>query len=488
MPRLDTGPDGFEGGADVARRMRRKFTIPALALGLTVGLGGCGLMQGQIFNDSFWAGSPFQENNSAELGIAEMAKGNYITAEANFKQALKVNPRDVDALLGAGILYQNTGQLTKAREMYEAVLALRPDESKQFVVWSSITTKPASQIASVNLSLLESGGVTPAMASGQGPGAPGQPAMGAAPVSGAPAGSAMLGRTAPATAPGPMASAAPIGADSGARAVAAYAGEDANVMSRFTTLKALRDQGLITADEYARRRQTNIGALLPLTSPPPAAGLSRSVPTSEQIAGRLRAIGRALEMRAISVGQHSAERNMILDALMPAAPVVVDNPAVPPKGLMEAADSVRRLEKLKDDGYISGDEYARERQAIELSMRPSQPPPMAANAMPAKPVTPGEPAKLEKDAAKPAGPQPAVHLASYRSMAQAERGWTQIKRAHSAIIGSLKHEVSKVNLGSKGVYYRLKVGPFKDSAAAKDACTKLKRRRQFCEPSMMDNG
>ena len=126
-------------------------------------------------------------------------------------------------------------------------------------------------------------------------------------------------------------------------------------MSRYTTLKVLRDQGLVTPDEFNARRQTNIGALLPLTSPPPAAGLDRPVPTTEQIAGRLRAIGRALEMRAISVAQHSAERTMILDALMPSAPVVVANPATPPRGLMEAADSVRRLEKLRDEGFINSD-------------------------------------------------------------------------------------------------------------------------------------
>ena len=42
--------------------------------------------------------------------------------------------------------------------MYEAGLAIRPEESKQFVVWSSIKTEPAIQIASVNLSLLDSGG------------------------------------------------------------------------------------------------------------------------------------------------------------------------------------------------------------------------------------------------------------------------------------------------------------------------------------------
>ena len=96
-------------------------------------------MQGEMFYESFWASSPFQENAEAELGIAEMAKGNYITAEAHFKRALRSNPRDIDALIGAGILYQNTGQSTKAREMYEAVLALRPDESRQFVVWRGAT-------------------------------------------------------------------------------------------------------------------------------------------------------------------------------------------------------------------------------------------------------------------------------------------------------------------------------------------------------------
>ena len=140
----------------MARGWKNKFVVVLLAIGLS----GCGILQGQLLDDSFWAGSPFHSNQEAELGIAELAKGNYISSEAHFKRALKSNPRDVDALIGAGILYQNTGQLTKARQMYEAVLALRPDESQQFVVWSDISTRPASQIASVNLSLLESGGVS----------------------------------------------------------------------------------------------------------------------------------------------------------------------------------------------------------------------------------------------------------------------------------------------------------------------------------------
>jgi tetratricopeptide (TPR) repeat protein len=461
-------------------------------------LGGCSLFQSDLFTESFWAGSPLRVNDEAELGVAELAKGNYVTAEAHFRKALKSNPRDIDALIGAGILYQNTGQLTKARQMYEAVLALRPDDSYQFVVWNDITTRPASQIASVNLSLLESGGTmqgnTASMpAAGlqnsprqmartdTGVTVPGTPAPGV-PVTGAPSTSAMLGRTAtmPSGASGSM-------NDTGAP-IGSFAGADSNIISRFSTLRALRDQGLITQQEYARRRQTNIGALMPLTSPPPAAGLDRPVPTSEQISGRLRAIGRALEMRAISVSQHAAERSMILDALMPSAPVVVANPGVPPKGLMEAADSVRRLEQLKNSGYISSDEYARERQAIELSMRPAAPAMASTGGAPAASPA-GQVKMLDKSkAAKMSGPQPAIHLASYRSKKQAERGWAQIRRAHGGLIGKLDHAVVKVKLGKKGTYYRLKAGPMPDANAAKDMCRKLKRRRQYCEPSTMVAG
>ncbi|HEX9703511.1 MAG TPA: tetratricopeptide repeat protein [Rhodospirillales bacterium] len=461
----------------------------ALVLLAAVGLGACGLFQGSLFQDSFWSSSPLRQNDEAELGIAELAKGNYVTAEGHFKKALKINPKDVHALLGSGILYQNTGQLTKAREMYEAVLAIRPDESQQFVVWSNISTRPAAQVASVNLSLLDSGGVTSAMASQAG-----QPPMGgvasmsqpAPPVSAAPGSAAMLGR-APMAPPAaaPQATQQAMAMPSPA-AIGKFPGRDANVVSRFGTMRALRDQGLITEQEYQGRRRANLGALLPLTTPPPAAGLDRPVPSTEQISGRLRAIGRALEMRAISVSQHSAERSMILDALMPSAPVVVANPAPPPQGLLEAADDVRRLEQLKEGGFITSDEYAKERQAIEMAMQPPPPPKAAPVAMAPKPLSPAE-AKKEEDVKKASsGPKPGVHLASYRSKQQADRGWEQIQKAHKAILEGLEHEVVKVNLGRKGTYYRLKAGPLDDQNAAKEMCRKLKARRQFCEPTVLE--
>ncbi len=439
-------------------------------------IGACGVAKNsEIFQEEFWASSPLKENTEAELGLAELGKGNFSIAEAHFKKALKANDKDVHALLGLGILYQNTGQMVRAREMYEAVLANRPDAAEQFVVWNTTNTRPVSEIASVNLALLDSSAVTTEMSQG----AAGQKGNGD--VAGAPQVSAMMGRGSqlhvqPAR--------AVVETNSAPTVMSVLSPEDTNIIERFNTLRTLRDEGLITAEEYATRRQANLGALLPLTAPPPAAGLDRPVPSADQISGRLRAIGRALEMRAMTVAQHSSERAMIVDALMPAAPVAVANPGQPPQGLMEAADAVRRLEALQAEGLITSDEYARERSAIERAMQPEPPVRTAA----AKSAAPAE-AEAEKAAPATLGPRPAVHLASYRSRKAADRGWTQLRRAHQALLGNLSPEITEINLGpGKGIFYRLKAGPLNDRAAAESLCGKLKSRRQYCEPTFMGAG
>ncbi len=58
-------------------------------------LSGCAALNSEIFQESFWASSPFKVNDQAELGLAEMAKGNYVTAEGHFQKALKANSRDI---------------------------------------------------------------------------------------------------------------------------------------------------------------------------------------------------------------------------------------------------------------------------------------------------------------------------------------------------------------------------------------------------------
>lgn len=458
----------------------------AVLLVASLGLSACGGAMGPgVFKGDFWTTGILNpsggSSTSSSRGLGELSQGNYITAEKYFQAALKKNPQDVDALMGLGLIYQNNGQLTKARQMYEAILAIRPDDKEQFVIWKSLSTRPVSEIASVNLALIESGGVLTSMGRQAGV----QPPIGEMQsIGAAPSGAAMTARAMPSRTAGRAA--APMTAPGLPR----FAEADTNILSRFNTLMALRDQGLITGEEYNTRRQANVGALLPLSSPPPAAGLDRPVPSTEQISGRLRAIGRGLEMRAITVAQHAAERSMILDALMPAAPITVANPGPPPQGLLEAADAVRWLERLRADGVITSDEYTRERNSIEQAMQPAPTRPAmtmpTGSSMGAAPS--GSAAEMAAGPTRLSGPQPALHLASYRSKKDAERGWTQLRRAYKRELADLQSEITKVNLGPKGIFYRLKAGPLADKAEAKSLCRKLKRKRQFCEPTFMNAG
>ena len=465
--------------------MKRTTMVLMTSLGLGVALGACSVLpEGDAFFDpAFMNNFKKQDGQAATtMALGSLARGDSFDAERHFKQALQIDPKDVHALLGLGIIYHNSGQPTRARAMYEAVLALHPEENLTMVVLPSTQTRPVSEIASVNLGLLNSG-VKP------------QTAMPAATPGHAMPGQAMPGQTMPGqtmpgqTMPGQTMNAQPMAPvhtqpmqQPAAMQDVRFAQGDANILGRFKTMRGLVDQGLITQDEFITRRQANVGALIPMTSPLPAAGLDRPVPSAEQISGRLRAIGRALEMRALSVAQHQAERTMILDALMPAAPVSVAAPAMPPKGLMAAADAVRRLEHLREQDVITPDEYARERAAIENSMTPPAGKPSKATPTPAQ-------AMGSTGAAKSlSGFQPAVHLASYQNQRAAEKGWKTLARTHSALLSKLQPSYERVDLGAKGVFIRLKVGPLPSNNAAKSLCRKLKAKRQFCEPSTVHYG
>lgn len=431
-------------------------------------LGGCDIIRNSNLGDTFAREpSPTENIEMSERGFGKIVKGEFLAAQEIFNQALENNPRDVYALFGKGIVLQNSGQLRQARQVFEAILALRPSDDKKLLIINDLAPQSLQELSDLNLSLLQSRGVSSAFGS---PGRPGDPG-----VSGSisrPRSSAMDVKTLSDMIRAPAAPKRMI-ANSQPRKMG-VSKSDRNIISRFEILKNLRDQGLVTPGEFMVRRSRNIGALIQLTAAPPAAGLTRSVPNAAQVSRRLKAIGRALELRAISVRQHGAERTMIIDGLMPANPAVIDKPALAPKGLMAAAEAVQRIEMLKERGLITEPEYTRERAAIEKILAPAEP-------LPTKSAK-----KAPKGSVSQQGPRPAVHLASFRSKQAAGRAWAQLRRAHNAILGKLKNEVVRVNLGrKKGVYYRLVAGPFSSTAAAAAACKKLKARRQFCGAAFM---
>ncbi len=92
--------------------------------------------------------------------------------------------------------------------------------------------------------------------------------------------------------------------------------------------------------------------------------------------------------------------------------------------------------------------------------------------------------------AKPATPPPArkvvaavaavVQIGAYETQEIADGAWASFKARHAGVVGTLAEDVQKVDLGSKGIWYRLRMGPFADKTAATAACDKLKAEGATC--------
>lgn len=79
-----------------------------------------------------------------------------------------------------------------------------------------------------------------------------------------------------------------------------------------------------------------------------------------------------------------------------------------------------------------------------------------------------------------------VQLSSARDEKLAWGTWEKLKERHKAL-GDMKPMVIKADLGTKGVYYRLRLGGFDTQDAAKSACGKLKSRGLTCFVSKADS-
>jgi hypothetical protein len=82
-------------------------------------------------------------------------------------------------------------------------------------------------------------------------------------------------------------------------------------------------------------------------------------------------------------------------------------------------------------------------------------------------------------AAAKAGPI-LVRVGSVRSPEAARDEWARLKRDNSDILGNVKANAVRADLGDKGIYYRIEAGPFNDAAAAERLCSEMKRRSLGC--------
>jgi hypothetical protein len=131
--------------------------------------------------------------------------------------------------------------------------------------------------------------------------------------------------------------------------------------------------------------------------------------------------------------------------------------------------------------------------------RPAAPPPQIASLPP--PAAPGiqpgpaplpapgpvaelpRPAPNLAPAPKPesAGPPVKVQLASLRTPDEARDEWQRVKRANADLLGKFTAVAVRNDLGDRGIWYRVEVGPVGDRAAALRLCKALKDRDLGCQ-------
>ncbi|WP_192534876.1 hypothetical protein [Phaeovibrio sulfidiphilus] len=501
--------------------MLRKSAFPAgLMFSVALLVGACGP---GVSRDGTYITTSIR---ASDVALAALAKGDFLNAESYSSRALVADDRNPYALLAQALVYQNTDRPAEAIQTYQTLLALKPGAEAVLGQWFTLEAVPITEIARKNLDVLKMLPETRALTEGQGgtaialqPTVTGSravadrilsgglakpdPAQASASRAGQPrarAGAAMTpaagwsdvvgpvaepdrtaARTSPAQAPGPQ-------------------GLSQAAMERLRILHRLYDEKLISRGEFDARRLANLGAVLPLTFPPPSTRALMPAPGPSEVSGRLNDLRLTLQKGGITQSRFDAERTAILDALLPDRPTAWQPVAQPGTSEAARATYARRLNTLLATGLVTEPEAKRELAALSgprarpasaepAATRPTGPSGPAASGGPASGVaTSGASAgPVAGTAGAPDGTPPRttlVHLASYRSDDAARQGWKELQARYPALLGSSQSVLRAVTLTGEGRFIRLLAGPL-ESGVATNLCLALKSRGQYCTPEKM---
>ena len=117
----------------------------------------------------------------------------------------------------------------------------------------------------------------------------------------------------------------------------------------------------------------------------------------------------------------------------------------------------------------------------------ASPQPAPPQAPPAAVAPPPPAAAAPKPAPKPPAQQATppdgvrVQLASVRSTDAARDEWTRLRQDNSDLLGKLSAVAVRADLGERGIWYKIEVGPLPSKEAAAHLCSELKQRDLGCQ-------
>lgn len=340
-----------------AWNIARRFVVLSLAGSLAVS---CSFVKEHTSPETYNT-LTFSDGGSEEAGKATVAysQGDFAKTEEHVLKALEENPKQQQALLVGALMSEKTGRLNRARQYYEELIIINGNETT-ILGNEQMLPEKISDVAKKRLRLLEvkQSNLVIEDANGAKVFNISQPAGQAQSRSAIE--EALFKREQQKIAEQQPSSEAEI------RAVQIlFTDQEQNIISRFLILKELAEKDLITKQEFLRARMANVGGLLPLTHKPGAFGIDRSVPAPDVILERIKVLKDAVESRAITPQEFSAERDLIIEALLPPNPRLRMQNKIPSRDVMGAAKDLRKLEILYDLNLITAKEKAAEKAAIE---------------------------------------------------------------------------------------------------------------------------
>jgi len=73
-----------------------------------------------------------------------------------------------------------------------------------------------------------------------------------------------------------------------------------------------------------------------------------------------------------------------------------------------------------------------------------------------------------------------VQFAALRDDASARKMWDDLKSKHADLLGPLSPVIQKADLGSKGIFYRVRATGLPTDKAARALCDELSKRKVGC--------
>jgi len=177
-------------------------------------------------------------------------------------------------------------------------------------------------------------------------------------------------------------------------------------------------------------------------------------------------------------GGTTATANNGVERLLPLAEVPVELPKV-----------LKPTPAPKVDGSVNQPVAIKPVEAVAPPAPPVAPPvaPVApvVEKMTPKPTPTPVPTPAPTSAAKviataPAGLGYMVQLSAVRTEKAALGEWKRLSKKHPDVLGSLESVIQRADLGSRGIFYRVRGGWIQNRADAKSICGELKRRNVGC--------